>query len=113
MVAMLWMPRLPTPIATRDPGFSRDANSLAPSRLCTSAGPSGMWRSGNFWRMTRRRGNRMMGLFYRVWGKQKSGAGSLDSLSLVLLPVTPLMLQQPRVLGRREQIEAADTRAVD
>jgi len=26
MVAMLWMPRLPTPMATRAPGFSAGAN---------------------------------------------------------------------------------------
>ena len=27
MVAMLWMPRLPTPMATRAPGFSRVCKS--------------------------------------------------------------------------------------
>src|SRR5262245_34225389 len=60
MTSMLWMPRLPTPIAMRDPGARRAAKLEALSCFSTSAGTSAMRRSGNFCRVTKRRGNRMI-----------------------------------------------------
>src|SRR5438105_15617766 len=57
MVAMLVMPRLPTPIATRAPGFSREAKGAADNSFRTVAGMSRMLRSGKFWRTSRRREN--------------------------------------------------------
>jgi hypothetical protein len=48
MVAILAMPRLPTPMATRDPGFTREPNDEAASCLCTSLATSRIARSGNF-----------------------------------------------------------------
>ena len=50
MVAMLVMPRLPTPMATRAPGFNLDANCAEVSSFRTAAGISAMERSGKFWR---------------------------------------------------------------
>jgi hypothetical protein len=48
MVAMLVIPRLPTPIATREPGLNRDANGADDSSLRTVAGMSRIALSGKF-----------------------------------------------------------------
>ena len=50
MVAMFAMPRLPTPSATRAPGWSFDPKPEDESCECTSPGMSWMRRSGKCWR---------------------------------------------------------------
>src|SRR5271166_1785637 len=57
MVAMLAMPRLPTPRAICAPGRTRAANSAAASCFLTSSATLGIWRSGNFCRTGRSLGN--------------------------------------------------------
>src|SRR5579864_5950871 len=59
MVAILAMPRLPTPMATRDPGFKREPNRDAESWCRTSPATSRIARSGNFWRTGSKRGTCM------------------------------------------------------
>ena len=48
IVAMFVIPRLPTPIATRAPGFSLEANGAADNSFRTVDGMSRMARSGKF-----------------------------------------------------------------
>ena len=45
---MLEMPRLPAPMATRAPGFTREAKSANSNCSRVSVGRSGMLRSGRF-----------------------------------------------------------------
>ena len=74
MVAMLAMPRLPTPNATRAPGGTREANWRSPSWRKTSPRTSGRERSGKCWRTGSMTGNGMFSgyslalLAGRLWG---------------------------------------------
>src|SRR5437762_3496065 len=61
IVAMLAMPLLPTPIATREAGFSLAANGDSESCVRTSAGMSRIARSGKFWLTKRSRENCIAG----------------------------------------------------
>src|SRR5580704_3266521 len=56
MVAIFEMPRLPTPMAMRDPARTRAPNSRPLSCRKTSARTSGMERSGKCWRTGSMRG---------------------------------------------------------
>src|SRR5580704_4873077 len=57
MVAIFEMPRLPTPMAMRDPARTRDPNSRSLNCRKASARTSGMDRSGKCWRTGSMRGN--------------------------------------------------------
>src|ERR1700683_3993315 len=50
MVAILAIPRLPTPMAIRPPFLGIELNSEEPSCFLTSVGRSAMLRSGRHWR---------------------------------------------------------------
>src|SRR5579862_5980491 len=61
MMARFAIPRLPTPSATRAPGFKRAANPEAASWRLTSAATSGRARSGKCCRTASKRGNGIVG----------------------------------------------------
>src|ERR1700722_10789535 len=70
MVAIFAMPRLPTPIAMRDPGVRPSPRFAAPSSFWMVEGISAMRRSGNFWWTFRRREkliNPEYGEARRIW----------------------------------------------
>src|SRR6058998_159375 len=80
IVAMLAMPRLPTPMATREAGFSLAANGDSESCLRTSAGMSRIARSGKFWLTKRSRENCMAEVYQTSPGASFdfNGAGGED-----------------------------------
>src|SRR5713101_8165845 len=69
IVAILVMPRLPTPIATRAPGLARPLKGEFTSSLKTAGRTSRMPRSGKCWRTSRRRGSSMPELYQARFGR--------------------------------------------
>src|SRR5574340_1272642 len=99
MVAMFEIPRLPTPMATDPPGFTREAKGDACNCFATSPGISLMLRSGKFCLTSKRRDNSMSAVY-----QAHCSGGPPERESSLLLDL-PLPFQHPRVLPGCEKIE--------
>src|SRR5215831_20003025 len=88
MTSILLIPRLPTPIATVEPGASRAPKFALVSSRVISPGMSASRRSGKFWRTRSMRGS-------------ATGMNYINAEALS----TPLFREQLRVFVRGENLE--------
>src|SRR5262245_4127432 len=106
IVAMLLIPRLPTPMPTRAPGCRRPPKGERASSSATAERTSSMLRSGNFWRTNRRPGNSMQGIISsEVWLRPEACSRWTRQL------LFPLFFQHAEVFARRVQLKAEIRRA--